>query len=52
MTPEGRKYALRRLSEAYDMAGLRRVWESLSVEYQHDEALREFKDTMKARLKE
>lgn len=48
MTQEGKSYALMRLSEAPDMTALRRVWESLSKEYQnvpgilaHYEAMKE-----------
>ena len=50
MTPEAKSYALMRLSEAPDMAALRRVWESLSKEYQNVPEIKAHKEAMKEAL--
>jgi hypothetical protein len=50
MTPEGKAYTIMRLSEAPDMAALRRVWESLSKEYQNVPAIKAHKEAMKEAL--
>ena len=50
MTDAGRSYVLSRLSDAPDLAALRRVWESLGVEYQRDPAILSHKDTLKKQM--
>lgn len=49
-TEAGRQFVLRRLGDCPDRAALRRVWESLGVEYQRDPLVQEFKDKMKEAL--
>lgn len=50
MTPHGLAYVLTRLSECPDLAALRRVWESLSPEYQKHPKVRDMKDRLKDQL--
>lgn len=50
MTPEGRKYIMARLTDAPDIHALRRVWESISVEYRNDREIRALKDDLRARM--
>jgi hypothetical protein len=49
-TNTGRAFVLARLSAAHDLASLRRVWDSLSVAYQRDPVVRQFKDKLKAQM--
>jgi hypothetical protein len=51
MTPHGLAFVLSRLSSAPDLAALRRVWESLSPEYQRHPDVRAMKDKLKETLK-
>ena len=50
MTDAGRTFVLNRLSDAPDLPALRRVWESLGVEYQRDAAVMAHKDTLKKQM--
>lgn len=52
MTPEGRSHIITRLTNAPDLDALRRVWDSVSFEYQADPKIQEFKDKMKRQLGE
>ncbi|KAF0675098.1 hypothetical protein [Profundibacterium mesophilum] len=47
MTENGRAFVIARLSDCPDLAALRRVWESLSAEYQRDGVVRAAKDALK-----
>ncbi len=50
MTDEGRSYVLSRLSDAPNLAALRRVWESLGIEYQRDPVILAFKNQLKSQF--
>jgi hypothetical protein len=50
-TPEGRAHCIARLGDCPTADALRRVWESLGVDYQRDETVQAFKDRMKEQLK-
>ena len=51
-TPQGRAAVMSRLLSAPDNDALRRVWESLSVEYQNDPETRAIKDRLKTQAEE
>lgn len=51
MTPTARAYVENRLTSCPDLAALRRVWENLGVEVQHDAAIIALKDRLKESLK-
>jgi hypothetical protein len=51
MTPAGKAWVLQRLSGAPDREALRKVWESLGLEYQNDAEVQATKDRIKERMK-
>jgi hypothetical protein len=50
MTPEGRTFAKQRLLSAPDLAALRRVWDSLGLDYARDPEIAALKDRLKEEL--
>lgn len=50
MTPQGRAFVLSRLANSPNIAALRRVWESLGIEYKRDPEIQQFKDKLKREL--
>lgn len=47
-TDHGRAFVIDRLATAPDLDALRRVWESLGVEYQNDPVVQKAKNDFKA----
>ena len=52
LTPAGRAFVLDRLTNAPDIAALRRVWDSLSDGTKRDKAIVAHKDALKAQMQE
>lgn len=48
MTPQGRRFLVKRLNDAPDLDALRRVWGSFGIEAQNDPELQRLKDELKA----
>ena len=49
-TDHGRAFVVARLGDAPDLDALRRVWESLGLEYKKDQVVRDAKDRIKAAM--
>ena len=50
LTPAGKAWVLKRLSDAPDREALRRVWEDLGIAYQRDPDVIRLKDELKASM--
>lgn len=50
MTPHGLRFVIERLKLAEDMPALKRVWESLGIDYQRDPRAQAVKNQRKAVL--
>lgn len=49
-TAKGRAHVVSRLTSCLDLASLRRVWERLGHDYQHDPEIEALKDKLKKEL--